>query len=113
MDLIQRFPSAIPVARTFADDRPTLIVSWWCTCYSITVIIFRVCGRYVRTEKIFIEDGVMLAAVAFLVTRMGLVHAILLYGTNNTLVTGFSQDEVAKRQLGSKLVLASRVMYTA
>lgn len=113
MDLVQRFSTAIPAARAFADDRPTLIVSWWCTCYSITIIVFRVCGRYVRTEKIFFEDGLMIGAVAFLVTRMGLVHAILYHGTNNTLVADFSDNDIARRELGSKLVLASRVMYAA
>ena len=113
MDLLRRFVTAAPPLRTFHDDKPTLLVSWWCTFYAITIILFRVCGRYIRTEKIFVEDGLMLAAVVPLLMRMAFVHVVLLYGTNNTVTTDLTALEIQHRQTGSQMVLASRIMYAA
>jgi hypothetical protein len=72
-----------------------------------------VCGRYIRAEKIFLEDGIMVLAVVPLLMRMAFVHVILLYGTNNTVTTGLTAVEIQQRQTGSQLVLASRIMYAA
>lgn len=46
---------------------------------------------------------------------MGLVHVILLYGTNNSLAPegGWSDVELSHRVIGSRLVLASRLFYAA
>ena len=113
MDLARRFLTEAPDFRTFHEDKPTLLVSWWCTAYAITIILLRFCGRYVRTEKVFSEDGIMLLAIIPLLMRMAFVHVILLFGTNNTDITGLSAEGIRRREIGSKLVLASRIMYTA
>lgn len=102
-----------PPARSFRDDKATLLVCWWCTIFAAVIIIFRVCGRYVRTEKLFKEDRLAFACLIPLFGRMAFVHVILLYGTNNTVTTGLSQEEIHKRIIGSKLVLASRIFYAA
>lgn len=44
---------------------------------------------------------------------MALVHVVLLYGTNNTQTDGLSAEAIRKREIGSKLVLASRIFYAA
>ncbi|KAI9733444.1 MAG: hypothetical protein M1818_007192 [Claussenomyces sp. TS43310] len=113
MDLLRRWSTEAPLAQDAHDTKPTLLVSWWCTCFAITVVLFRFCGRYVRTEKVFREDGVMLLATIPLLLRMAFVHVILLYGTNNTTTQGLSVLNMRHRELGSKLVLASRIMYAA
>jgi hypothetical protein len=105
--------SSPPPARSFHDDRATLLVCWWCTCFAAVIIVFRVCGRYIRTEKLFMEDRLAFACLIPLFIRMGLVHVILLYGTNNTITTGLSDDQIRKRVIGSRLVLASRIFYAA
>lgn len=102
-----------PALRSFRDDKPTLLVSWWCTFYAITIILIRVSGRYVRTEKVFREDGVMLIAIIPLLMRMAFVHVVILYGTNNTVTDGLTLEHIRQREIGSRLVLASRVMYAA
>ncbi|TVY81463.1 hypothetical protein LSUE1_G002770, partial [Lachnellula suecica] len=112
-ELFRRLVSEAPELRTFREDKPTLLVSWWCTFYAVTVILFRVCGRYVRTERIFKEDGIMLAAIVPLFARMALVHVILLFGTNNAVITELSVESIQHRELGSKFVLASRIIYAA
>lgn len=113
MDLLRRVVTEAPELRSFRDDKPTLLVSWWCTLYSIAIILVRVCGRYVRTERLFTEDGTMLLAIVPLLIRMAFVHVVLLYGTNNTLTMDLTAEGIRQRELGSRLVLASRVMYAA
>ncbi|RDW67614.1 hypothetical protein BP6252_09010 [Coleophoma cylindrospora] len=113
MDLLQHLIDEAPGARTARDDKPTLLVSWWCTTYAATIIIIRVCGRYIRTEKLFRDDGIMLLALIPLLCRMAFVHVILLYGTNNTLTAGLTANEIHHREIGSRLVLAARIMYAA
>ena len=46
-----------------------------------------------------------------LLARMGLVHLVLLWGTNNTAVDDLTPLEVRHREIGSQLVLASRITY--
>ena len=46
-----------------------------------------------------------------LLARMGLVHLVLLWGTNNVTTEGMSARDVHYREIGSRLVLISRIMY--
>lgn len=46
-----------------------------------------------------------------LMARMGFAHLVLLWGTNNTTVEGLTPRDVHYREIGSKLVLVSRIMY--
>lgn len=111
MDIFPRFSDVSPVAQTAEDLKPTLIISWWCTCYAMTIIFFRVFGRYIRVEKLFIEDIIMLGGITLLVTRIGLAHGVLKYGSNNVSLEGLTSEDISARELGSKLVLASRMIY--
>ncbi|KAH7312797.1 hypothetical protein BKA65DRAFT_146744 [Rhexocercosporidium sp. MPI-PUGE-AT-0058] len=105
--------SSPPPARAFRDDKATLLVCWWCTIFAAVIILFRVCGRYIRTEKLFTEDWLAFACIIPLFGRMALVHVILLYGTNNAITTGLSDQQLYHRSIGSRLVLASRILYAA
>lgn len=113
MELWRRAVSDPPEIRSFRDDKPTLLISWWCTLYAIVIIVVRVLGRYIRTERMFAEDGSMLLAIIPLLLRMAFVHVVLLYGTNNTVLVGLTAEDLRRREIGSRLVLASRVMYAA
>ncbi|KAF4619005.1 hypothetical protein G7Y89_g14841 [Cudoniella acicularis] len=44
---------------------------------------------------------------------MAVVHVILLFGTNNAITTGLTDDEIQRRAIGSRLVLLSRIFYAA
>lgn len=103
--------SSPPAAKTALQDNPTILVSWWCTGFALAIIIVRLLGRLVRTERLFAEDKVMALAIIPLLGRMGLVHLVLLWGTNNAITDGLSPEDISHRELGSKLVLASRIMY--
>jgi hypothetical protein len=105
--------SSPPPARSSNDDKPTLLVCWWCTVFAAVIILFRVCGRYIRTEKLFKEDWLAFACMIPLFSRMALVHVVLLYGTNNTVTAGLSETSIYQRSIGSRLVLVSRLFYAA
>jgi magnesium-transporting ATPase (P-type) len=100
-----------PAMQTRAQINPTLMMSWWATIFSLLIIIVRLCGRYIRVERFFAEDKVMMISVIPLVIRMVLVHFVLILGTNNTTTTGLTEQEISNRELGSKLVLAARIFY--
>ncbi|THD00490.1 hypothetical protein EYZ11_000054 [Aspergillus tanneri] len=97
--------------RTKLDNNPTLLVSWWATAFSLAIIVTRVCGRYVRIERFFREDKVMMASIIPLLARMAFVHVILIWGTNNTKTEGLTSEEIRHRIIGSRLVLAGRIFY--
>lgn len=93
-------------------NNPTLLYSWWCTCFSAVLILLRLCGRYMRNERLFREDKVMALSMIPLFARMGLIHVVLLYGTNNANLQGLNDPvEIHNREIGSKLVLAARIFY--
>ncbi|KAH6635540.1 hypothetical protein B0J18DRAFT_50498 [Chaetomium sp. MPI-SDFR-AT-0129] len=104
-----------PPPRPFSEDKPTLLVCWWITIFCAVIIALRVVGRFIRTEKLFREDKTAALALVPLFLRMGCVHVILIYGTNNAILegAGFSDEELHQRSIASGLVLLSRVLYAA
>ncbi|KAL4798964.1 hypothetical protein BDV19DRAFT_319592 [Aspergillus venezuelensis] len=100
-----------PDIRTRLDDNPTLLVSWWATGVSLAIIVTRVCGRYVRIERLFREDKIMMASIFPLLVRMAFVHVVLIWGTNNTKLDGLTDEDIYHREIGSRLVLAARIFY--
>lgn len=95
--------------------KPTILVCWWATLFSSIIILARVAGRFIRSEMLFAEDKTALYCLIPLYIRMALVHVILVFGTNNTDFSGrtLSADEARRRAIGSGLVLASRIFYSA
>lgn len=55
----------------------------------------------------------MMGSMAPLMIRMALLHAVLVYGTNNDpeKTTGMSSSEISNREIGSRLVLGARIFY--
>ncbi len=111
MDIFRRFASEAPSPTPYQETKPTLLVCWWCTFYALTIILFRLVGRYLRAEKVFIEDGIMMFAIIPLLLRMGFTHLVLVKGTNNVDITGLLEEEIKSRVLGSQMVLVSRIFY--
>ncbi len=104
-----------PPVRPFQDDKPTLLVCWWITIFCTVIILLRVAGRFIRSEKLFIEDKTAALAIIPLLLRMGCVQVILVYGTNNAALAdaGLSPEALSHRQTASGLVLLSRILYAA
>lgn len=102
-----------PPFRKFSEDKPSLLVCWWITSFCTMIILLRVAGRFIRTERLFQEDKVAALALIPLWLRMVCVHFVLLYGTNNSQFDGLSPEDEHRRQIASGLVLASRIFYAA
>jgi hypothetical protein len=103
-----------PERRTRIANNPTLLTSWWCTIFSLVIIFLRIAGRYVRNERLFREDKIMAWSVVPLLARMGFVHVVLIYGTNNVQTAGLVDPiEIHHREIGSRLVLAARICYAS
>lgn len=104
-----------PNLREFKFDKPTLLVCWWATALCTCIIVLRVIGRFIRTERLFSEDRIAALALIPLFLRMGCVHFILLHGTNNAQLEGVSltDAEIRRKEVASGLVLVSRILYAA
>lgn len=100
-----------PRARSARDDHPTLLVSWWCTGFSLAIILVRLAGRMTRSEKLYREDKIMGLSIIPLLGRMAIVHVVLIYGTNNAIASNLTEESIQRREIGSRLVLAARIMY--
>ncbi|CAO2655645.1 Nn.00g044480.m01.CDS01 [Neocucurbitaria sp. VM-36] len=101
-----------PERRSRVTNNPTLLYSWWCTIFSVVIIGFRLSGRYIRNERLFREDKIMAWSVLPLLARMGFVHVVLIYGTNNVDLTGLVDPvKIRRREIGSQMVLAARIFY--
>lgn len=109
------YSSPPPVLDFEYQVKPTLLVCWWITAFCTTIILLRVSGRFVRSERLFREDKTVSLAILTLFLRMACVHVILLYGTNNANFAGMtlSDEEIRRRRIASGLVLASRMFYAA
>jgi hypothetical protein len=105
------YPDYPPAMQTRDQINPTLMMSWWATGFSLAIIVVRLCGRYIRIERFFPEDKMVMISVVPLVIRMVLVHFVLVLGTNNTTTGELTRQEIRNRELGSKLVLAARIFY--
>ncbi|KAJ5676869.1 uncharacterized protein N7477_002502 [Penicillium maclennaniae] len=101
----------VPDYESRTQINPTLLMSWWATGFSLAIIVVRLCGRYVRLERFFPEDKMMVLSIIPLSIRMVLVHFVLIYGTNNVKTDGLTAEEISKREIGSKLVLVARIFY--
>ncbi|OIW32455.1 hypothetical protein CONLIGDRAFT_572653 [Coniochaeta ligniaria NRRL 30616] len=104
-----------PPLRPFQEDKPTLLVCWWITMFCTVIILLRVGGRFVRSERLFREDKVAALALIPLYLRMGCVHVILIYGTNNAQLAGanLSEQELHNKSIASGLTILSRILYAA
>ncbi|KAM0718530.1 hypothetical protein Q7P37_005600 [Cladosporium fusiforme] len=105
--------STPPHPRTRLQDWPTLLYSWWATAFAAVVIITRLVGRKIRSNKLFPEDWIMCLALIPLFARMAFVHMVLIYGTNNvaTIDIDYTAEQIRNREFGSKMVLAARIFY--
>lgn len=104
-----------PDLRDFKYDKPSLLVCWWATAICTCIILLRVAGRFIRTERLFPEDRIAALALIPLFLRMGCVHYILVNGTNNANFDGvvLTETQINKKQIASGLVLLSRILYAA
>lgn len=121
--------SSAPAFRPTFLDRPTLLTTYWCSGFCLFLIFARIFWRFVRLLKVYRDDWWMVASIIPLGIRLALAHMVLIWGTNNISLAAFDRfrepqngkeyidwgldEEIRRRENGSKCVLAARVAYAA
>ncbi|EMD00467.1 hypothetical protein BAUCODRAFT_99708 [Baudoinia panamericana UAMH 10762] len=102
-----------PEPRSRLENWPTLLFSWWCTGFAAVIILVRLNGRKTRSNVLFREDWLIMAALIPLFVRMAFIHVVLQYGTNNIQTVGhtFTSKQLEHRSVGARLVLCARIFY--
>lgn len=121
-----------PAFRPAYLDHPTLLVSWWCCAFAAVIIAARLIGRFNRVMKVYTDDWWMVGSLIPLALRMGFAHMVLRLGTNNMDMSNFEaftaeggytgdqgmitwsfEEEVQRRERGSRFLMGARIAYAA
>ena len=100
------------------DNTTILAITYSCSVASLILIFIRILWqlyrRKYRAAKGHADDLWMGFSIAPLLLRLGFVHVVLIYGTNNVPnPESLSPEQIDLRVIGSKMVLASRIWYAA
>lgn len=95
---------------------PTLLILWLLTWVAVAVMLARLIMRKIRHQTFALGDYLTMAAIICAFVRLGMVHTVISWGTNNIPPSvrrklDFTPDEIYRRETGSKLALANRVFY--
>ncbi|GFF28960.1 hypothetical protein IFM61606_10264, partial [Aspergillus udagawae] len=96
----------------------TLIILWVFTWVTIGLISSRLLVRKLKRSHFVLGDYFSMGAIFCALLRLALVHVILIWGTNNMAATfrhthHFTPEEIRRREIASKFVLANRVVYNS
>ncbi|KAF5017873.1 hypothetical protein F66182_10168 [Fusarium sp. NRRL 66182] len=99
-------------------EDPTLMIHWLFSCLALIIMGARLIWRKVAKQPYNLGDYITIAACLCALARLGLIHVVLTYGTNNipsSIRKGheFTADEIYQREIGSKLSIANRVFYNS
>ena len=99
-------------------EDPTLTITWVFSCLALLIMGVRLVWRKVAKESFNLGDYLTMGAIVCALARLGFIHVVLTWGTNNMSPTlrkshHFTAQEIYRRQVGSKLALANRVFYNS
>jgi len=99
-----------------ADTEVTIVITWVFTWLAEALMALRLLMRKLRKQDFNISDYFTIAAMAFLIVRLAMVHVVLIWGTNNLTAAyreshTFTAQEIYQLEIGSKLTLAVRAVY--
>src|SRR5271170_7510566 len=98
------------------DTEVTIVITWVFTWLAEALMALRLIMRKRREQDLNISDYFTIAAMAFLIIRLAIVHLVLIWGTNNLTAAyrdshTFTAQEIYQLEVGSKLTLAVRAVY--
>ncbi|KAL5612819.1 hypothetical protein BROUX41_004100 [Berkeleyomyces rouxiae] len=101
-----------------AVDKLTLALHWTFTWLTVIIISTRLIWRKVLRQPFLLGDWLSMAALLCVLTRLGLIHVVLIWGTSNIPAAlraklNFTSGEIYRREIGSKLSLVNRVFYNS
>lgn len=93
-----------------------LATSYVASILTVVLVFVRLIWRYRRGERMYPDDIWMGVSLGPLLIRLGLIHMVLAYGTNNINydevdLLGMGPVQVQRRVIGSKLILLTRITY--
>ncbi|KAG7135490.1 hypothetical protein HYQ45_006759 [Verticillium longisporum] len=100
-------------------DHPTLIIIHWLFSWiALAIMVVRLIWRKVAKQAFNLGDYLTMAACFFVVARMGIIHMVLTWKTNNMPAAYrenhvLTPEEIHQREIGSKLALTARVVYSS
>ncbi|KAK1999390.1 hypothetical protein LX36DRAFT_699658 [Colletotrichum falcatum] len=99
-------------------DDPTLLIHWLFSCLAFSIMMVRLVSKRIARQEFNIGDWLTIAAIVCVMTRLGLIHVVLTWGTNNMSVSyrkihNFTNEEIYRREIGSKLSIVNRVFYNS
>ncbi|KAK4073914.1 hypothetical protein H0G86_003371 [Trichoderma simmonsii] len=97
---------------------PTLLIHWLFSCLALLIMGVRLWGRKNARQDFNLGDRLTMAAAACALIRLGMIHVVLTWGTNNMTAAQrqdhhFTSKEIYQREIGSKLSIANRVFYNS
>lgn len=97
---------------------PTLLIHWLFSCLALLIMAARLWGRKNARQDFNLGDRLTMAAAACALIRLGMIHVVLTWGTNNMTAAQrqdhhFTPKEIYQREIGSKLSIANRVFYNS
>ncbi|UQC91447.1 uncharacterized protein CLUP02_16982 [Colletotrichum lupini] len=101
-------------------DDPTLLIHWLFSCLALIIMVARLVWKkvHISRQEYNLGDWFTVAAIICALTRLGLIHVVLTWGTNNVSAAyrknhTFTDEEIYRREIGSKLSIVNRVFYNS
>lgn len=99
-------------------DETTLVIHWVFSCLAILVMLVRLVWKRATRQSFNMGDYLTMAAIVCALTRLGLIHVVLTWGTTNMprrfrAKHKFTDQEIYRREIGSQLSIANRFFYNS
>ncbi|KAM0466362.1 hypothetical protein ACHAPV_001321 [Trichoderma viride] len=96
----------------------TLLIHWLFTWLALLIMAVRLWGRKYVRQPFNRGDYLTMAAATCALIRLGMIHVVLTWGTNNMTAAQrahhhFTPTEIYQREIGSKLTITNRVFYNS
>ena len=97
---------------------PTLLIHWLFSSLAFAIMLARLIWRKVAKQPFNLGDYLTMAACFCLVARVGFIHVVLTWKTNNIPASVrktavFTAQDLYRRGVGSKLSIVNRVFYNS
>ncbi len=96
----------------------TIVIVWVFSWVAITIMGIRLLWQRLQTRKFFMGDYLTMAAIFCALARVGIIHVVLIWGSNNVTAAfrashHFTATEIYHREVGGKLTLVNRIFYNS
>lgn len=94
-----------------------IIILWIMTGAAVALMLLRLAMRWNRLHRLEMGDYITIAAILAVLLRTSVEHAAMVLGNNQVHhghhhVHHFTPAEISRRELGAKLTMVNRAMYT-